>query len=389
MPGGGASGGAPEEGPVGDGESGTVALGGDARGGATRGVQSEDGLSVGREDLAVHVGVEAAHRKHRPQGVIDPVVECSERRLAERDDVLGRLVEYRIVSVFCSPVVEFDGVLEAPCGHSEFALEFFDGFADGGELGRWKGALVDVVVHDQVDLAAVVDERSFANDGLVGVLVDEALPETVDHEAPEETLGHREGQYDAPGVHANRFTACGQSHADSPAIVTVGSHGPTALRKPGCVFAHHLAVADEAPGAEDHATPCPVGAFFPLVGRHGADNPASLVQDEGFTAYVGFNSSGRALDGPEETAHELNSSFDSLLLDGVAPRSRRGDVRKGMGAFASRVRQTVVGGRIGTFAVERFLERNALADEPVEVLYALIAENSNLALIGVGSTGGH
>jgi hypothetical protein len=142
--------------------------------------------------------------------------------------VIGRLVEQRVLAARRMRVVVRPRLLKGVRRHAERALEVRDRLFHRGDLRRrGTGRCERLVVRDEEHLAALAQQRRFADDRLVDVLVDEALPRRFTR-CPSEDLRHRERQHDAADVHADRGAARAHAHAmprpSSPSLAARKRH---------------------------------------------------------------------------------------------------------------------------------------------------------------------
>jgi hypothetical protein len=298
-------------------------------------------------------------------------------------------VEEGIPSLGCVVVVELEGAHEAALGHAELRLQLFEAVARCDDRVVEDRGLVDLSVHDQPHPAVLVEERLLAQVAHVGVFLDAALAPCVDEHSPLEPPGLGHEQRDRRLVEVAGRGACSHAEANATAVVAVSRNAHLAVECARYVAGQHLVVEDESAGGQHDPAARAEAALLAEVLGHDAHDTSTGVDHEVPHAVIGLDACAASRRRGAQVLHQDRPPLAGYLAD-VTARRGAGDLAVGGAALRPGEDEPIVAGRLTAGAVaEGFPEGHALRLDPLEVLDAALAVESDLGLIGGVATGCH
>lgn len=389
----------PKKGAVAERRAADVALAVQVARGASRGEQSGDRVAVDVEHRAVERGVQTAEGEHGRAGAAAitglrrrphprPHVDRGERR-REGPHPARSLPELGIGADRGEVVVPADGVSQRGRWHAHQLGEFFGSLRHVGRahappllfrhlLERW------FVQHDP-GAHVLPEQRRLADPAGIGVLVDEALPLAVHHDAARGETGN-ERDADLAGGHVPHRRAERLRHPDAASVV--GARADLGVpQQPRRVRGEHGVVVDETAGGQHDAAARPEGQLRAVSARHHADDRAVGRDDQARRPGVEKRcGTGR----PSGLGQAIHEQLATEVGGGRAMSARRGRGEAGeRHAVLPQPHEPVVRRRHpGRSVPQRGLERHAAVGQPVEVRDAVLAVAGDLVRVGAGTEGG-
>src|SRR4030095_16874504 len=258
----------------------TRAVLGDVRRARTRGVEPRNRTAVRAQHLAIARHARPAEREADVGALAARELDRRKRRLLDRNHPLVLLVELRVNALRRALVVVAQRLLERALGHAQPALHLGDRLPRVDHLVPEQRPREDLLVDDQIGLAARLLRGVDARARVIGVFGHEAPAQPIDQDALDQLLGRIERRRDQRAVPLQEHAARGRAEL-VPGAVVVGrvlARDPR-LEQARRVAREHLLVAGEVARGEDYAAARADRLLFVEALRAHTDDPIALAHE--------------------------------------------------------------------------------------------------------------